>query len=302
MEDLLNSHYQQHYRAHFKRLLIATFLIAIYSAIEILGGLWSGSLTLLSDAGHTAADVIALGFATLAAWISGKPLSNKHTYGFGRAEVIAAWCSSLLLIAVITSILIEAIHRLGSPHSVNGSAVMLVAAGGFFVNLIMALLLSSKESSENLNIKSSLLHVLGDLLGCFIVLISGALVHFTHWQQIDVWLSIAICLLILSTTVHLLRESMLILMEGVPKQLDVKKIEHAINNVEGIMSVHDIHVWTLTSSAILLTAHVVLNDLNMWPQISYKLQLLLKNKFAITHATLQPENNLQNGNSCDSCV
>jgi len=289
MEDILNTHHKSSPNLK-NRLLAATVIILLYGAVEAACGWWSDSLTLLSDAGHTVADAVALGLSTLAAWISNKPSSHKHTYGFGRAEVIAAWFSSLLLIIVIISILLEVVHRFNQPHPINGQVVMLVALGGFFVNLIMALLLSyNSKNKENINIKSSLLHIIGDLLGCFIVLISGALVHFTKWQQIDSLASTVICSLILFTTINLLRESLLILMEGVPEHIDIKKVSQVMTNVAGVKSVHDIHIWTLTSSAIMLTAHIVVRDLHHWPQVGKKLQLIIKEKFAITHATLQPE-------------
>jgi cobalt-zinc-cadmium efflux system protein len=289
MEDILNIHHQSapHHR---NRLLLAALLIAGYSLTEAICGFYAQSLTLVSDSGHTAADAIALGLAAFAAWMSSKPSSRKHTYGFGRAEVIAAWVSSLLLIAVIVSILVEAIHRLNHPHNVSGGVVMAVALGGFLVNLGMALLLSAKNAAkQNINIKSSLLHILGDLLGCAIVLISGALTYFTSWRQIDALMSIGICILILLTTVNLLRESLVILMEGVPKHIDIAKVEQAICDIDGVKSVHDIHIWTLTSSAVLLTAHVVVRNLTEWTTIGKQLQLALQKHFAITHATLQPE-------------
>jgi len=296
MEDLLNTHHQSN--PHIKnKLLIATALIFIFSAAEAISGVLSHSLVLLSDASHTAADGVTLALAAFAAWMSSKPSSRKHTYGFGRAEVIVTWFSSLALIGVIIIIFIEAIHRLHQQHQVNGNIVMLIAASGFLVNMIMALLLGHKKDSEsNINVKSALLHILTDIMGCSLVLISGALIYFTNWHQIDPIFSIIICVLILFSTIKLLRESLLILMEGVPKNIDPDQVQQAMATICDVKSVHDIHIWTLTSNMVLLTAHVVIKDFNLWPQIIPKLQLLLKEKFAIMHATMQPE---VDTNECD---
>lgn len=289
MEDLLNTHHQS--QPHIKnRLLLATTLIFIYCIAEVIGGLWSGSLTLLSDAGHTAADVVTLALAAFAAWISSKPSSRQHTYGFGRAEVIATWFSSLSLIGIIIIILIEAVQRLHQPNPVNGHIVMLVATNGFIVNIIMALLLGhNKDDNTSINVKSALLHILTDIVGCTLVLISGALIHFTHWQHVDPVFSIIVCGLILLSTIKLLRESLLILMEGVPKHIDLDEVQKTMSTVNNVKSVHDIHIWTLTTNMVLITAHVVIKDFNLWPQIIKELHLALQEKFAITHATLQPE-------------
>jgi cobalt-zinc-cadmium efflux system protein len=286
--DYLNSHHQTSISTK-RRLIIATVIVLCFSAAELIGGLWSGSLTLLSDAGHTAADSINLCLAAFAAWITSRPRSKRHTYGFGRAEVITAWISSLILFAVAITILLEAIHRFKTPHEVTGGIVMVIAIIGFAVNLVLALLLSHRSCEKNLTTKGALLHIFGDLFGIATVLISGVIIKFTGWKLVDPILSIVICLLIIFSTINLLRESITILMESVPKDIDIHDVEAAMTGVYGVDAVHDTHVWTLTSGMVLLTAHVVIKNLNSWPRILWEIHQILGKNFSINHATLQPE-------------
>jgi cobalt-zinc-cadmium efflux system protein len=245
-----------------------------------------------------AADSVTLLLAGFAAWIAGKPSSQKHTYGFGRAEVIVAWFSSLSLIAVTIGILIEAFRRFYAPHAVSGQAVIIVAIMGFTVNLIIALLLNSGE--KTLNTRAALLHVLSDLLGSIIALISGVIIYFTHWNTIDPILSVVICILILFSTINLLRESLLVLMEGVPKHIDSNEVTAEMCKIHGISTIHDLHIWTLTSGMTLLTAHVVIENFHDWPRIIENLHKMLDCKFKINHATLQPETTALTHN-CTRC-
>jgi cobalt-zinc-cadmium efflux system protein len=269
------------------RLFLAAGLILVFSAIEALGGWLSNSLTLLSDSGHMLADSLTLVLAAFAAWVASKPSSEKHTYGFGRAEVIAAWLSSLLLIVITVGIFIEALYRLEHPRNITSQTVIIIACFGFLTNLALAFILGRGE--KTLNTRAALLHILSDLLGSIIALISGVIIYFTHWSDVDPILSLAICALILFSTVNLLRESLVVLMEGVPRHLSIKQVAAAINKAPGVISVHDLHIWTLTGGTTLLTAHVVLEDICAWPEIVQQLRVMLLEKFAINHATLQPE-------------
>ncbi len=206
-----------------------TFVIALiitlgFAAVEAFTGWTFGSLTLLGDAGHMVTDSISLTLAAIAFLIAQKPPSKTHTYGLGRAEIIAAWCSSLLMIGVIIGIVIEAIERLHHPQAVAAGPVIMIAIIGLVINVLVAWILSKGEKS--LNTRAAILHVLNDLMGSVAVLISGAIIYFTHWTLIDPILSLFICLLIGFSTYRLLRESLLILMEGVPQHIainDVKK-------------------------------------------------------------------------------
>jgi cobalt-zinc-cadmium efflux system protein len=290
-----NPHHYDPAHSHHKsavgtknKLFLATAIILFFGCIEALGGWWSGSLTLLSDAGHMLADSISLALAGFAAWIASRPISKRHTYGLGRAEVIAAWFSCLSLIILTIFLLITAIRRFHGVHPVSGEIVMVIASFAFVTNLIVAWVLGHGE--KTLNTKAALIHVLGDLLGAITALISGAIIHFTHWNLIDPILSIFIAILILISTVSLLRDSIIVLMEGVPKHIDIRKVEESMLKVINVISIHDLHIWTLTSGMVLLSAHVEIQDFTKWPEIAVELRTLLYDKFGINHATMQPEN------------
>ena len=260
---------------------------ALFGVVEAVFGSWSGSLALLSDAGHMGADSLALLLAAFATWIKQRPTTSKHTYGFGRIEVIASWLSSMVLLAIIVGVSIEAIKRLNTPQPIASKTVIIVAIIGLIINVITAWILNQGEKS--LNTRAALLHVFGDLLGSVVVLISGIVIYFTNWTPIDPILSIVISVLIVIATISLLRESFLVLMEGVPAHIDSTQVELTIKNIAGVQTVHDLHIWTLTSGVILLTAHVVVADCKIWPQIIDDLRGALQKEFGITHTTIQAE-------------
>lgn len=282
--------HDQHKHGHgapIKILLFAVLLTALFAIIEAISGWWAHSLVLMSDAGHIGSDSLALGIAAFAAWIASKPPSDQHTYGLGRAEVIGAWISSLLMVGVIIAIIIEAIERFHNPQPVSGGIVIAVAAIGFIVNLSIAWVLSKGE--RTLNVRAAIVHVLGDLMGSVAALISGAVIYFKGWVEIDPILSIFICLLILFSSLQLLRESLLVLMEGVPPHLDLNEVGEAMAAMDKVKSVHDLHIWTLSSGVIVLSAHVEIDQVNHWDAILTNLQHLLAEQFSIKHVTLQPE-------------
>jgi cobalt-zinc-cadmium efflux system protein len=258
-----------------------------FAAIEALGGWWSGSLALLGDAGHMFSDAVALGLAALAAVISRRPPSARHSYGLLRAEVLAALANGLLMLAVVVGIVVEAIRRLQQPQPVSGLAVVGIAAAGLAVNVIVALLLS--RGSRDLNVRAALLHVIGDLLGSVAALIAGAVIYYTGWTPIDPILSLAICALILYSTLRLLRDSLHVLMEGVPAHLDLDSVGHSLARVPGVVSVHDLHIWMLSSGMPALSAHVVLARMTDWTDILERMRELLHERYGIDHITLQPE-------------
>ncbi len=267
--------------------IYAAGFIAAFGLVEALAGLWSGSLTLLSDAGHMWTDSLTLTFAALASWIKKRPTTSKHTYGFGRMEVLVSWISSILLLLVIIGIVIEAIHRLHQPNVILSKTVIVVAIIGLIINIITAWILHQGE--KTINTKAALLHVLNDLFGSVTVLASGIIIYFTGWTKIDAILSFFMCGLILVATINLLRESILILMEGTPSNIDCIKVEQIIKNIAGIQTVHDLHIWTLTSGMVLLTVHVVVNDHEPWSQIIDNLRAIIQKEFGITHTTIQIE-------------
>lgn len=270
-----------------RRLLAALVLTLSFALIEAMAGWWSGSLALLSDAGHMLTDSLALGLAALAAILARRRPSARHSYGWGRAEILAALLNSLVMIALIAAISAEAVQRLGSPSPVEGATVLSVAFVGLLINVAAAWLLSGAR--ENLNVRAALLHVLGDLLGSVAALVSGAVIVLTGWMTIDPLLSLLIVLLILVSAVRILHEALHALMEGVPQHLDLERIGYAMAATDGVVSVHDLHIWSLSASRAALSAHVVLRDIGEWPEVLAHLRDLLAGDYGIEHVTLQPE-------------
>lgn len=258
-----------------------------FAFIEAYAGWYAGSLALLGDAGHMFSDSVALALASLAAWFSRKPPSARHSYGLARAEVIAALLNGTLMLAVVVGIVLEAIERFRAPQPVQGMTVMGVALVGLVINIIAVRLLHG--GGDNINVRAALLHVMGDLLGSVAALAAGVVVYLTGWTPIDPILSLLICVLILYSTLRLLREAMHVLMEGVPLGLDMNRIGQNLAQVNHVVSVHDLHIWTLSSGTTALSAHVVLRDMTHWLEVLTAMQGLLRREYAIEHVTLQPE-------------
>ena len=246
-------------------LFLSLCLTLGFSVVEAVAGYYSGSLALLGDAAHMVTDSASLGLAAVAAWLARKPPSSQHTYGLGRVETLAALANVVFMVLVVVRISVAAIRRVLEPSAVNGAAVTMVALFGLSVNAGVAWLLMRGE--QTMNTRGALLHVLGDLLGSIAALVAGAVVLFTGWMPIDPILSLLICLLILlSSFLRLLREVLLALMEDVPLHISLAQIGQALAGLSGVMSVHDLHVWTLSSNRVALSAHLVVEDLARWPR------------------------------------
>ncbi len=280
-----------HAKPAHRVLCIAIAFILSFAIIEGFGGWWAGSLALMGDAGHMASDSVALGISAFAAWFALKPPSDKHTYGLGRAEVIAAWFSSLLMIIISLGIIFEAFQRFHDPSPVKSNTVIIIASLGLITNLFVAWLLSRGE--QNLNTRAAILHVAGDALGSLAALASGIVIHYTGWLKIDPILSIVIAILILFSSIQLLRETFCVLMEGVPAHIDLKAVAQKMMSAGGVKAVHDLHIWTLSSGMVVLSAHIDIDNLNQWESILPRLAQLLRNEYHIEHITLQPEPNVQ---------
>ncbi len=259
-----------------------------FALVEAVGGLWSGSLALLGDAGHMFTDAMALGLAALAARFAARPPSARHSYGLLRLEVVAALVNAVFMILVVVGIALEAWERWRDPRPVDGVMVMAVAAIGLALNAFVAWRLT-RDGSDNLNVRAALLHVFGDLLGSVAALASGVVIWLTGWYPIDPLLSVLICLLILVSSLRLLREVLHVILEGVPLHLDLTQVGRAIAAVPGVASVHDLHIWTLASGRVALTAHLVVERLEDWPRVLREVSELLERRFHIHHVTLQPE-------------
>lgn len=273
--------------ANSRLLLIAVAIITLFSFVEAVTGWWAHSLALLSDAGHMIADAAALSVAAFAAWISTRPPSTKHTYGLGRAEVVSAWLSSLTMLLISIWIIIEALERLETPLAVKSTPMIVVGGLGIVVNIAVALLLL--RGQRTINIRGALLHVIGDLLGSIAALVAGVVITLTHWKPIDPILSIFISALILISSVRLLRETILILMEGTPPHIDLNSVEKTLSETPGVNAIHDLHIWTLSSGVLILTAHVNIHRLSDWPDTLQRLRATLVADYDIQHITLQPE-------------
>lgn len=279
-----------------KTLLLAILMTLSFAVIEVFGGVWSGSLVLLGDAGHVASDSLALAISAFAAWVALKPPSHKHSYGLGRAEVIAAWVSSVFMLMIALAIIVEAIRRFDKPLHIHGGPVIIIASIGLLLNLIIAWMLARHE--RTLNIRAILLHVLSDILGTFAVLISGAVIYFIHWTKIDPILSIVIGVLIIFSSLRLLRESITVLMEGVPAHLDLHEVWETMSQQTDVQAVHDLHIWTLSSGKTALSAHIDIKDLTKWDNVLLNLKSVLHEKYDIDHITLQPEIDVT---KCEPC-
>lgn len=268
-------------------LRAAAALTLGFAAVEAVGGWWTGSLALLSDAGHMLTDGAALTLAALAAWMARRPPSARHSYGLGRAEIFAALVNALAMLVIAGVIGLEALERWQSPSPVKGAAAALIAFAGLALNL--AILRRLTPHRHDLNARGAMLHVIGDALGSLAALAAGLVIALTGWLPIDALASLAICALIAFSALRLTRESVHALMEGVPRGLSVEAIGREMAGVEGVVSVHDLHVWMLSGSRTALSAHVVVASMHQWERTLAALQRRLQERFGIDHVTLQPE-------------
>jgi cobalt-zinc-cadmium efflux system protein len=287
-------HHDHHGHAHEAgrpAYIVAVSLTLAYAFVELGGGLWSDSLALASDAGHMFSDALALSLAAVAAWLARRPPGLKHSYGLARAEVIGATLNGLVMLGIIVVLVVEAVQRLLQPRQVMGGAVMVIATFGLIVNAAVAFVLS--RGQRDLNVRAALIHVLGDLVSSLAAVIAGAVVYFTDWVLIDPILSLVIAVLILISTLGLLRDTLHVLMEGVPSAVDLTEIGTSLASVRGVSGVHDLHVWSIGSERAALSAHVDIERLDDWPAILQGSRELLHERYHIDHVTLQPELSLR---------
>jgi cobalt-zinc-cadmium efflux system protein len=267
--------------------IVALAITLAYALVELAGGIWSGSIALLSDAGHMFSDALALGLAAVAARLAQRPVGHSHSYGWARAEVIGAMLNCLIMLGIVVMLVVEAIQRLLAPQPVIAGGVMLIALVGLVVNGVVAFMLSRSE--HNMNARAALIHVMGDLLSSLAALVAGAVIFFTGWIVVDPILSLVISGLILVTTWRLLRDTLHVLMEGVPASIELAAIGKALAEVQDVISVHDLHVWSITPRNVALSAHLEISSMTAWPDILRASRGLLHDRFGIEHVTLQPE-------------
>jgi cobalt-zinc-cadmium efflux system protein len=271
-----------------RALILALVLTAVFLVAEALAGWLTGSLALVADAGHMVTDVAALALSLFALRIATRPATHSRTYGFKRVEVLAATVNGVALVAIAVYIVWEAIGRLSSPAEVRGLPMLLVAIGGLVVNLIAMRLLTS-DRDHSLNLRSAYLHVLGDMLGSLGATGAALVILLTGWTRADPLISLLIAALIVVSAWRLLRESIDVLLESTPAGIDVGQMEEELSMIPGVQCVHDVHVWTVTSGFTAMSAHISVLDAADYNAVMVAAQTLLRERFGITHATLQLE-------------
>ena len=277
---------------HRKRLVAVLCITLAVVLIQIIGALLSGSLALLADAGHMLSDAAGVSIALVASWIAARPASDQRTYGYQRAEVLAALANALVLIVISVVIFTEAIRRFGAAPEVHTDVMLFAAILGAAANLVSLLILRGAQK-ESLNVRGAYLEVLGDLLGSFAVIIAAVVIMATGYRAADTIASILIALMILPRAWHLLRDVVDVLLEATPKGVDVQMIREHILAVDGVVSAHDIHIWTITSGVPVFSAHVVVQDATMsasgTDRVLDKLVTCLGSHFDTAHCTFQLE-------------
>lgn len=263
-------------------------MTSVYFFAELAGGFLTNSLALLSDAGHMLSDIVALGLSLFAFRMARRPATNKRTYGYHRMEILAALLNGLMLWLIVGFIFQTAYNRFFDPPEVKSQAMVVVALMGLGVNIAAGFLLYGSHH-ECLNIRGALLHVIGDALGSLGAIAAGLVMLFTGWYVADPLISLFIGLLILYTSWKLVRESVDILMQSVPKEIDLGEVQSAMEQVSGIVKVHDLHVWTVTSGIHTLTAHAVVNGGEDFHRVLNEVETMLRDRFRIEHTTIQLE-------------
>lgn len=287
MHDLEHAHADPR-AASRRRLAIALVLAAGYMTAEIVGGLWTGSLALLADAGHMFSDSAALTLALFASYVASRPGGPRWTYGLARAEILAALAQGVGLVAVALLVVTEAFERLQAPGHVQGFGMMVIATGGLIVNLIGLWILAGGRN-ESLNVRGAWLHVLSDALGSVAAIGAGIAVWRFGWLWADAAASMAISVLVLVSAWHLLRDAVDVLMEAAPRGVDLAAIGEALAALQGASEVHDLHVWTIGSGETSLSCHLVVSGEQEGTALLSDACALLSSRFGIGHATVQIE-------------
>ncbi len=272
---------------HRGRLALTLLLSAVYMLAEVAGGILSNSLALLADAGHMLTDVAALGLSLFAIWAAQRPATPQKTYGYHRLEILAALANGATLVAMAILIFAEAYRRWASPPVVKGGLMLAVACGGLAVNLASLWILHGGRG-ESLNVRGAWLHVFTDTLGSLQAIVAGALIAAFGWTWADPLASVLIGALVIVSSWGLLKESVGVLMEGVPAHVKLDDVTEAMARVPGVVAVHDLHVWTITSGFVSLSAHVVVEPACP-DDVLWRVRSLLHDRFGIEHSTIQVE-------------
>lgn len=261
-------------------------LTGLYTLGELVTGLLTDSLALVADAAHMFSDSLSIGVALIAIWLADRPATPRRTFGFQRAEILAALFNGVALVAIAIWIFIEAGMRFGDPPEVDAGPVLAVAFGGLVINLVAARILHA-GAGESLNVAAALRHVLADLLGSVGVIVSAAIILATGWEYADPIVSVVIGLLVLVSSWAILRDSTAILLEASPRGIDVEELGQAMAATPGVVQVHDLHVWTITSGFPALAAHVLVGPDDDCHEKRRELERLLHERFGLEHTTIQ---------------
>jgi cobalt-zinc-cadmium efflux system protein len=280
----------QAYSSKQRNLVIALSITAIVMIAEIIGGLLSNSLALLSDAGHMLTDILALGLSLAAMKFAQKPPTPSKTFGFHRLEILAAFFNGILLFFISSYIFYEAYHRLLQPEEIKGLFMLVVAFIGLLANGAGIILLR-KSAHTSLNVKSAFFHIVGDTISSGGVIVGGLLILYTGWYLVDPLISIFIGMLILRGAYALIMESIDIFLEATPKDINVEEMLDELRKIQGVKDVHHLHLWTITSGINAMSAHVLIDDLliSSSAYILKEIKSLLRNKYRIEHSTIQFE-------------
>lgn len=268
-------------------LAVAVVLTLGFAFAEFVGGVISNSLALIGDSGHMLTDSASLLFALIANWLSRSGADRHHSFGHARIEVLAAFINALLMFVVIGWVFYEAIDRFQNPPEVAGGSVIVIAAIGLCVNIGVALSLS--RDRENLNTRAALIHVLGDLLGSIAAIVAGTVIYMGGSTIIDPILSILIGCLVLHAAWGVLRDTIHILLDGVPVGMNYEEVGDVIHEAKGVTAVHDLHVWSMSPGQLSIMAHVDIDAPEHWPTILNEIRRRVHDRFGIDHVTLQPE-------------
>lgn len=264
-------------------------ITVLFFIIELIGGILTNSLALLTDAWHMLNDVFALVFALTAAWLALRPISVRRTYGYYRAEILAAFLNGIFLWAIVVFIFYEAIQRIQQPAEVQSLDMLIIAVLGLVANGLSALTLS-RSKEESLNVKGAFLHVVADTLGSIGAISAGVIMLFTGWYQTDPLVSMIIGVLIFYSSGMLIRESLNVLLESVPSHVDLGELEHRIVELKGVKGVHDLHVWCITpTQTCCMSGHVVVEKGTNRRKLITTLIRVLKEEFGVDHPTIQLE-------------
>ncbi len=278
-------------KAAYHRLLLTLLITIMLFAFEVIGGIISNSLALISDAGHVLTDVLALSLSLFAIHISHKLPTNKMTYGFHRIRILAAFTNGLLLSFVSLYIFYEAYQRLLNPPDIIPQSLLIFATVGFLVNLFMTVILNKTNRNADLNLRSSYLHVLTDTLQSISIIFGGIIIMFTRFYLIDTIISIMIGIFIMRGGYGIIKNTLNILLEAVPSDINIEDIRRTLMEINEVKDVHDIHIWCITPEIKMLTCHVVVTeqDLRKASELISHINLLLKERFSINHSTIQVE-------------